>query len=61
MGPGDHSVSLVESQDDVIDSTNPGRALDDGVKDRLRIRRRAAGDAEHLSRCRLMLQGLSQF
>ena len=36
-------------------------ALDDGVEDRLHIRRRAADDAEHLGRCRLMLQRLAQF
>ena len=31
------------------------------VEDRLHVRRRAADDAEHLSRCRLMLQRLPQF
>ena len=45
----------------IIDPTNPRGALDDGVEDRLHVRRRAADDAEHLGRCRLMLQGLAQF
>ena len=51
----------MESQHHVIDSTNPRRALDDGVEHRLHVRGRAADDAEHLGRCRLMLQGLAQF
>ena len=61
MSPRNHSVPLAESQHHVIDPTNPGRALDDGVKDRLHVCRRAADDAEHLGRRRLMLQGLAQF
>ena len=61
MSPGNHSVSLAESQHHVIDPTNPGRALDDGIEDRLHVRGRAADDAEHLGRCRLMLQRLAQF
>ena len=35
MSPQNHSVSLVESQQHVIDPTNPRRALDNGVKHRL--------------------------
>ena len=58
MSPQNRSVPLVESQRHVIDPTNPGGALDDGVEDRLHVRGRAADDAEHLGRCRLMLQGL---
>ena len=61
MGPRNHTVPLAESQHHVINPTNPGGALDDGVEDRLHVRRRAADDAEHLGRCRLMLQGLAQF
>ena len=61
MSPRNHNVSLVESQHDVINPTNPSRALDDGVQDGLHVRGRAADDAEHLGRCRLMLQGLAQF
>ena len=61
MGSRNHSVSLVESQHHIINPTNPRRALDDGVEDRLHVRRRAADDAEHLGRCRLMLQCLAQF
>ena len=53
--------TLAESQHHVINPTNPRRALDDGVEDRLHVRRRAADNAEHLGRCRLMLQGLAQF
>ena len=51
----------MESQHHIIDSTNPCRALDDGVEDRLHVCRRAADDAEHLGRCGLMLQGFAQF
>ena len=54
-------LSFAESQQHVIDPTNPGGALDDGIEHRLHVRRRAADDAEHLGRCRLMLQGLAQF
>src|SRR5262249_36557315 len=61
MTPRNHSIALTESQRHVIDPTNPGRALDNGIEDRLYVRRRAADDAKHL-RCRcLMLQGLPQF
>ena len=61
MSPRNQNVSLPESQHHVINPTNPGGALDDGVEDRLHVRGRAADDAEHLGRCRLMLQGLAQF
>ena len=61
MSPHNHSVPLMESQHHVINPTNPRGALDDGVEHRLHVRRRAADDAEHLGRCRLMLQGLAQF
>ena len=61
MSPRNHSVTLVESQHHVINPTNPGGALDDGVEHRLHVSRRAADDAEHLGRRRLMLQGLAQF
>ena len=61
MSPQNHGVPLAESQHHVINPTNPRGALDDRVEDRLHIRRRAADDAEHLGRRRLMLQGLAQF
>ena len=61
MSPWHPSVTLAESQHHVIDPTNPRGALDDGVEHRLHVRGRAADDAEHLGRCRLMLQGLAQF
>ena len=51
----------MKSQYKIINPANPRSALDDGVEDRLHVRRRAADDAEHLSRCRLMLQRLAQF
>ena len=55
------TVPLAESQHQIINPTNPRRALDDRIEDRLHVRRRAADDAEHLGRCRLMLQRLAQF
>src|SRR5262249_1506530 len=61
MSPRYHSVSLAESQHHIINPTNPCSALDDCIKDRLDVGRRAADNAEHLGRCCLMLQGLAQF
>src|SRR4029077_19050264 len=61
MSPRNNSVPLMESQHHVIDPANSGGALDDCIEDRLHVRGRAADDAEHLGRCRLMLQGLPQF
>ena len=61
MSPRNHNVALMESQHHVIDPANPRGALDDGVEDRLHVRRRAADDAEHLGRCGLMLQRFAQF
>ena len=61
MSPRNEQRSSRESQHHIINPTNPGGALDDGVKNRLHIRRRAADNAEHLGRCSLMLQGLAQF
>ena len=39
MSPRNHIVSVAESQHHVIDPTNPRGALDDGVEDRLHVRR----------------------
>ena len=65
MGPkwarGTAFVSLVESQQHIVDPTNPCRALDDGVEHRLHVCGRTADDAEHLGRCSLVLQGFAQF
>src|SRR5512134_3586930 len=61
MSPHGRSVSLLESQHHVINPTNPRRALDDGVENRLHVRGRTADDAELLGRRGLMLQGLTQF
>src|SRR5262245_2774808 len=44
MRPRNHCVSLAESQYHIVNSTNPRRALDNGVEDRLHVRRRAADD-----------------
>src|SRR5262249_44402652 len=61
MRPRNGHGSLAQPQLHVIDSTNPGGALDDGIEYRLHVRRRTADNAEHLRRCRLMLQRLAQF
>src|SRR6266536_3380734 len=61
MSPRNPTVPLVESQHHVINPTNPGGALDDGVEDWLHVRRRAADDAKYFGRCCLMLQGFAQF
>ena len=55
-----HHVPL-ETSDCTNDVPQPRRALDDGIEDRLHVRRRAANNAKHLGRCRLMLQRLAQF
>src|SRR5688572_21794711 len=56
-----HGAPIAESQHHVIDPTNPSRALDDCIENRLDIGGRAADDAEHFGRCRLILQRLAQF
>ena len=61
MSPRNHRASVLEAEHDVINPTNSGRALDDRIEYGLHVRRRTADDAEHLGRCRLMLQGLAQF
>ena len=61
MSAWKRNVTFAESQQHIIDPANPGRTLDDGVEDRLHVRGRAADDAEHLGRCRLMLQRLPLF
>src|SRR5262249_12152182 len=60
MSHRNQSVVLVQSQHNIINSTNTGNALDDCVEHRPHVCRRAADDAEHLGSCRLMLQGLPQ-
>ena len=59
MSPRNHSVALVEPQHHIINPTDPGGALDDSVEHRLHVCGRAADDAEHLGRRRLMLQRLA--
>src|SRR5262245_18985677 len=61
MSTRNHRVPLAKSQHHIINPTNPRGALDDGIQDGLDICRRAAHDAEHLGRSRLMLQCLAQF
>src|SRR5262249_2121920 len=61
MSARNHCVSVAKAQNDVVNPTNLCRALDDGVQDRLHVRRRAANDAEHLGGCGLRLQGFAQF
>src|SRR5215470_12768354 len=61
MRPPNHSIALSKPQHHIINPTNFCRALDDGVKDRLHVRRRATDDTEYLRRSRLMLQRLAQF
>ena len=56
MSARNHRIAFNESHHNVIDAANSRRTLDDGVEHRLHVRRRAADDAQHLGRCRLMLQ-----
>src|SRR5215470_496174 len=60
MSPCNQTVPLAESQYHVINAANPSGALNDGLKDRLHVRGRAADDAQHLSCRRLMLQSVTQ-
>src|SRR5919109_878397 len=61
MRPRNHNVLLAESHSHVSNSTDPRCTFHDSIEHRLHIRRRAADDAEHLGRRRLMLKGLAQF
>src|SRR5215831_12507509 len=61
MSPRNPNVPLVKSQYHIIDPTNSGCALDDGVEYWLHVCGRAADNTEHFGRCRLMLQSLAQF
>src|SRR5262252_1028780 len=61
MSHRNQSVVLIESQHNIVNSTNPRGALDDGVEHRLHLGGRTADDAEHFGRCGLMLQRLAQF
>src|SRR5262249_4407518 len=59
ISPRNAQVALVESQQQVINPTNPRRALNDRIERRLHIRRRAADDAEHFGGRRLMFQSFT--
>ena len=61
MAALNHSIAFAESQNNVVNTANPRRALNYGVEYRLHVSGRTADDAEHLGRCRLMLQCLAQF
>src|SRR5262244_3656329 len=61
MSPGNHDISRTKPKMYIVDPTNPGGAFNNGVEHRLHIRGRPADDAKHLCRCRLMLQGFTQF
>ena len=56
-----HGISLAQSQQYVVNATNPRSAFDNRIENRLHVRRRAANDAEHLGRGRLMLKSFAQF
>src|SRR5919106_2259853 len=56
-----HHVALAQAQHHIVNPTNLSGALDDGIEDRLDVGRRAADDAEHFGRRRLVLQRLAQF
>jgi hypothetical protein len=55
MSPCNHHVAVAKAQYHIVNPANLCRALDNGIKDRLHIRGRAADDAEHLGCRRLML------
>src|ERR1051325_8359922 len=57
MSPHCHGISFKKSQHHIIDPTNPRRAVDDRVEDRLHVRGRAADDTEPRGGRGLMLQG----
>src|SRR6266481_2439810 len=61
MSPHREVFALAQPQHHVINPANSRGALYDGVEHGLHVRGRAADDAKHLGRCRLMLQGLPQF
>src|SRR5215475_6598102 len=61
MSTWNDGVLLTESQQHIINPTNPGCALNDGIEHRLHVRGRPADNRKHLSRCRLVLQSFPQF
>ena len=60
MRARNHRGSFNEPQRHIINPTNSCSNLDDRIQRRLHVRRRAADNAEHLGRCRLMLQRLGE-
>src|SRR5262245_56429566 len=61
VSPRSRSVSVLESRHHIVNSTNPGGGLHDGVEHGLHVGGRPADDAEHLGGGGLMLQRLAQF
>jgi hypothetical protein len=61
MGTGDHTLRVPEPEHYVVNSTNPGGALDNRIEHRLHIRRRATDYPEYFGRCGLMFQRLAEF
>src|SRR5262249_5719533 len=55
------NVALNEPQHHVIDPADLRGTLNNRIKHRLHVRGRATDNAQHLGRCRLMLQGFAQF
>src|SRR5215813_5596870 len=60
MGTRNHHLVLTESQQHIINPTNPRGALHDRVEHWLHVCRRAANDTENFGRCGLMFQCLAQ-
>src|SRR5262245_31259599 len=60
MCPRKEHGPLSKSQHHVTDPANPRSALNDSIKHRLHVRRRAADDAENFRCSCLMLQRLTQ-
>src|SRR5262249_40820991 len=59
--PRNEIVPVAKSQSQIIDSTDLSGAFDNSIEHRLNIGGRSADNPEHLGRCRLMLQGFTQF
>src|SRR5262245_19001368 len=54
-------IAVYAPKNSIVGFTNTRGALNDSVEHRLYVCRRAANDAEHFGRCRLMLQRFAKF
>src|SRR5216683_2119077 len=54
------NIAFTDEEQEVVGATKPGRAGDQRLEDGLHVRRRAADDAQDLSRRRLLLEGLGE-